>query len=364
MLRNLANFVISGIIIHAIATLGIAQVFDFQIQPGLEPEKSSLEITIEAVGIDTDTDSSPISGTVQLELDSPSSPFSQARILDLTLIMDEGLDFRMGPLNLIRGSSAPGDLMAVMLSPGPSAAVLDGVFSQENNLFGVDGEIVLSVLDDPFDLATLDPLSGDINDVQISQQDGELSLGIDLDLVFEAVLEDIPVLGTVPIVISLNGSINAVSNASLPGDLDGNGVIQAADINSLTNAILAGDFDPRHDLNDDGQVNGDDRTFWVEEIANTFFGDANLDGEFNSGDLVFAFARAEYEDEISENSTWEDGDWSGDREFDSSDFVVAFSHGGFEVGPRPIAVPESTSTRIAFLGLLFGFLIGRNRSSR
>ena len=58
-------------------------------------------------------------------------------------------------------------------------------------------------------------------------------------------------------------------------------------------------------------------------------GDVNHDGGFDSTDLVAVFQRAEYEDGIADNSTWEDGDWNGDREFDSSDFVVAFQTGRY-----------------------------------
>ena len=80
----------------------------------------------------------------------------------------------------------------------------------------------------------------------------------------------------------------------------------------------------------------------MDELRATYFGDANLDGEFNSGDLVAVFATGEYEDEIPNNSTWATGDWDGDGEFGSGDFVLAFAAGGYEQGPRERAavVPE------------------------
>jgi hypothetical protein len=58
-------------------------------------------------------------------------------------------------------------------------------------------------------------------------------------------------------------------------------------------------------------------------------GDANLDGTFDSQDLVSVFQSNHYEDEIRLNSRWADGDWNGDGEFDSSDLVRAFQIGGF-----------------------------------
>ena len=64
------------------------------------------------------------------------------------------------------------------------------------------------------------------------------------------------------------------------------------------------------------------------------YGDANLDGVFNSGDLVQVFQRGEYEDGVAGNSSWGDGDWNGDREFDSADFVAAFKAGSFGSNAR------------------------------
>jgi hypothetical protein len=106
---------------------------------------------------------------------------------------------------------------------------------------------------------------------------------------------------------------------------------------------------------DDGTITDlTERTNYVHGVLGTWFGDSNLDGEFNSSDLVAIFQAGEYEDAIVGNSSWVTGDWSGDREFGSSDLVLAFGDGGFELGPRPAAaaVPEPSS---AFL-LVFGIV--------
>jgi len=124
------------------------------------------------------------------------------------------------------------------------------------------------------------------------------------------------------------------------GDLDGSGVLDAADIDLLTSAILAGDANSRFDLDANGVVAAGDRQYWVESLKRTWFGDANLDGSFDTGDLVAVFQRGQYEDAVAGNSRWSDGDWDGDREFSSADFIVAFQGGGFEQGPRvAVAVP-------------------------
>jgi hypothetical protein len=125
------------------------------------------------------------------------------------------------------------------------------------------------------------------------------------------------------------------------GDFNGDGNLDAADIDVLTAQVIAGNHPPQFDLGNDGKVDEADRRTWIKEIRKTWYGDANLDGEFSSADFVAVFVIGEYEDALVKNSTWSDGDWNGDQEFNSSDFVVAFSDGGFELGPVPAhAVPE------------------------
>ena len=58
-------------------------------------------------------------------------------------------------------------------------------------------------------------------------------------------------------------------------------------------------------------------------------GDVNGDGRFNSSDLVAVFQIGEYEDDIEDNSTFEDGDWNGDGDFTTSDLVLAFTQGHY-----------------------------------
>jgi hypothetical protein len=131
----------------------------------------------------------------------------------------------------------------------------------------------------------------------------------------------------------------AVPGAVLTGDFDQSGVLDAPDINALTNAVL-GNFDPTFDLNSDSLVNTDDINVWVKDLYNSWIGDANLNGEFNSSDLVDVLAAGTYE--VNIDSVWTTGDFNGDRRTDSSDLVAALADGGYEAGPRAAvaAVPE------------------------
>ncbi|MFC1757704.1 LamG-like jellyroll fold domain-containing protein [Planctomycetota bacterium] len=140
-----------------------------------------------------------------------------------------------------------------------------------------------------------------------------------------------------------------------PCDFDGDGLLGIADVNLLTAEIQAGTNAEKFDLNDDGSVDSRDLKQFVEgpDKLNTYVGDANLDGEFNSSDFVVVFTASEYEDTIASNSTWATGDWNGDGEFNSSDFVTAFTSAGYEQGPRtPAVVPEPSATLLSLLGVL------------
>ena len=114
------------------------------------------------------------------------------------------------------------------------------------------------------------------------------------------------------------------------GDFSCNGVLDAADIDALAKQIRLGGNNLAFDLNQDSVVNMDDHQYMVEELLETNYGDANLDGKFNSGDLVQVFTFGEYNDDISKNSTWEEGDFDGDGDFTSADFVIAFQAGAYE----------------------------------
>jgi hypothetical protein len=119
--------------------------------------------------------------------------------------------------------------------------------------------------------------------------------------------------------------------------------LDSGDIDRLSEVIRAGDSDPQFDLNLDEQVDQHDREAWVRLFANTYFGDAKLDGLFDSSDLIQVFTAAEYEDGIAMNSRWSTGDWNGDGAFATGDLIAAFQDGGYERGLRTAnAVPEST----------------------
>lgn len=139
---------------------------------------------------------------------------------------------------------------------------------------------------------------------------------------------------------------------TIHGDLDGSGQLDASDADRLQQFVREGRYDAQSDFNFDQLVDATDLDFWVHDLKQTYFGDANLDGEFNSSDMVAVFSVGQYEDSIVGNSSWSTGDWDGDREFTSSDLVLAFSDGGYEQGPRQSVVPVPEPSLLSWLLLV------------
>lgn len=123
------------------------------------------------------------------------------------------------------------------------------------------------------------------------------------------------------------------------GDVDRDRDLDDGDVDQLTAAARGQDHPQTLDLTWDGRVDDHDLRQWVATLRGTWFGDANLDGLFDSTDFLQVFQRGEYEDSLVGNSGWADGDFNGDAEFNGGDFVAAFQDGGYGLGPRPAAVP-------------------------
>ena len=137
----------------------------------------------------------------------------------------------------------------------------------------------------------------------------------------------------------------ALGLAALPGDLNQDTKVDTHDIDRLCKGIKAQSQDSAFDLNDSGDIDLDDYDYLVRVILGTGPGDANLDGVFDSSDLVQVFQRGEYEDNQTANSGWSEGDWNCDGEFNSSDLVVAFQGGDYQVATS--TRPEIRSSDLA-----------------
>ncbi len=96
-----------------------------------------------------------------------------------------------------------------------------------------------------------------------------------------------------------------------------------------------GDFDGDGDFTTRDLVHALQNSVYEEQPSDrcqgsSTIGDANCDGVFNSSDLVEIMQAGEYEDDVSShfehNSTWFEGDFDGDGDFTSGDLVFALQN--------------------------------------
>lgn len=149
------------------------------------------------------------------------------------------------------------------------------------------------------------------------------------------------------------------------GDFDGDGKLSLTDLNELADAILDdAEVDEELDLNGDGLLNRADQVFWIRELKHTWVGDTDLDGYFDSNDMISVFQTGLYE--TDQPADWQDGDWNGNNRFETRDLIFAFQHGGYEsgrYGTRSNAVANVPEPNYCFV-LASIVMVGLTKSSR
>jgi hypothetical protein len=177
---------------------------------------------------------------------------------------------------------------------------------------------------------------------------------------FPGLIDELAIYNTLLSPERIQAHYQAGLGLAVTGDFNNNGVLDAPDIDDLTMQSAGGQNPPAYDLNADNAVNATDVTVWVKQLFGTWIGDANLDKEFNSSDLVQVLASGLYE--VDSDSKWSTGDFNGDGRSNSGDLVAALADGGYEVGAPPAlaGVPEPASwTLLAIAGLMW--TLGRRR---
>jgi hypothetical protein len=152
--------------------------------------------------------------------------------------------------------------------------------------------------------------------------------------------------------VDFNNPLAPPGTIGIVGDFNSDGQLDASDIDELTIQSAGGTNPAAFDLNSDALVNDVDVSLWVKDLFNSWIGDANLDLEFNSSDLVSVLASGTYEADVA--SVWSTGDFNGDGRTNSTDLVAALADGGYEAGPRAAvaAVPEPAGMLLLTLAMI------------
>jgi hypothetical protein len=130
-------------------------------------------------------------------------------------------------------------------------------------------------------------------------------------------------------------AINWTADDSSPGvvrtgDVDGDGRITATDIDKACDAVIRQDTGKIFDVNRDKKVDLTDVEYLVRDILGTSVGDADLNGVFDSTDLVAAFQAGQFENGAAGRATWATGDWNCDGHFTTTDLVMAFAAAAYK----------------------------------
>jgi hypothetical protein len=140
------------------------------------------------------------------------------------------------------------------------------------------------------------------------------------------------------------------------GDFDYDGELTAHDIDLLTQVVNVGTHPFTFNLDDELTrfVNKEDQRIWVEDLAGTNFGDANLDGMVSAADL----------NAVGVNwlgaAGWSEGDFTGDGIVNAADLNVLGLNWQKGVSAAASAVPEPAAATLAAM-LMVTLLFGRRK---
>ncbi|MCA9217463.1 MAG: hypothetical protein KDB27_30555 [Planctomycetales bacterium] len=242
--------------------------------------------------------------------------------LTTTIVNDDSATFSIDDISVPEGSG--GGASNVVFTVTLSAAVDTGMSLSFNTSDGTattgDNDFVST--------------SGVLNFIGTAGETRTISVPVTRDNLFEpnetflVQLSDVQSNGRAVSFAKSQGTSTIVNDDSRPGDFNNDSVVNVADIDLLCAGIRGHDL--RFDLTSDGNVGQPDLQFMIKSILKTSFGDANLDGKFNSTDLIRIFQAGEYEDGIPGNSTWVEGDWNCDGDFNTTDLIVAFVDAGYQ----------------------------------
>jgi hypothetical protein len=111
-------------------------------------------------------------------------------------------------------------------------------------------------------------------------------------------------------------TLNVSGATALPGDFNGDGVVDTTDIDLICAGIQSGTHDPVYDLTGDGLVNAADGEELVYDVMGLLPGDGNADGRVDVGDFNLWNAHK------FQPGCWTSGDFNFSGYTDVADFNI------------------------------------------
>lgn len=256
----------------ALLTIGftLAGIFTSPTRAQIVPltfDQTQSSITIDIQG--SPPSSSTLSGTATVDLQNLGPPSGNAQITQLELTADQSLDFSF-VLGVVTASTTPGDVVISLVTPGAPSLLTGSSFDQLNNVFAIDGDLVVS---DPFgllggnqtiDLSMLVTSPLDINSVNVTQSGNVITVSNNFTIV------EMVDLGAGLITLEVDVAYVATGTAPagvLLGDVNLDGVTSFLDIAPFISVLSASGFQAEADCNEDGMVNFLDISFFINILS-------------------------------------------------------------------------------------------------
>lgn len=260
---------------------------------------------------------------------------SRVNANDLGIIVGRN-DTGVGKLSIVGGQNSvhsSGDLRLGVdgnNNQTDATASLDFVSQPDVSAIMIDGDVALNTgkANLTVDFVTSAPPPGDILLIDI----GGTRLGEFAGLPEGTV---VPNSGnrTITYVFGDGNDIGLLSTV-LIGDFNNNDILDDEDIDLLSVAIRTATNNVEFNLDGDADINEQDRAVWVQDLAKTFFGDADLDGDVEFSDFV------RLANGFGSDGGWADGDFDGDGTVAFADFVIVANNFGMSTSLANVPEPE------------------------
>jgi PEP-CTERM motif len=120
-------------------------------------------------------------------------------------------------------------------------------------------------------------------------------------------------------------------------------VVDATDIDLLVSQVRDGGTSPYYDINGDDTVDQADTDYFIRNLLNTEYGDANLDGQVSDADYTM------WADNYGATGAgWAMGDFTGNGAVTEADYTVWADNYG--AGAGTAGVPEPATLSMLALG--------------